>query len=107
MGLAKELILTGRTLNAKRAAEVGLIHEQLAAEGDALGQALRMARYLLAKGPIGLAAAKTALNFGSGLTLEAGLKVERLAYAQTLPTSDRIEGLVAFSEKRRPTYKGQ
>ena len=51
--------------------------------------------------------AKAAITHGLEVDLATGLKVEELCYAQLLPTKDRLEGLKAFAEKRKPVYTGE
>ena len=58
------------------------------------------------KGPVALRMAKMAINNGSEVDLSSGLAIEQMCYAQVIPTQDRLEGLLAFKEKRKPVYKG-
>jgi enoyl-CoA hydratase/carnithine racemase len=58
-------------------------------------------------GPIALAQAKFAINRGKDAELHTGLAIEASAYEACIPTEDRIEGLKAFKEKRKPVYKGR
>ena len=60
-----------------------------------------------AQGPIALRAAKAAIAGGAHLPIEEALRVEQQCYARVIPTSDRLEGLAAFIEKRRPQYRGE
>jgi methylglutaconyl-CoA hydratase len=48
-----------------------------------------------------------AINSGLEVDLASGLKLEEAVYAQLIPTRDRLEGLAAFAEKRKPVYKGE
>lgn len=50
---------------------------------------------------------KRAINKGSQVDLNTGFAIEEACYAQLIPTQDRIEGLQAFAEKRKPVYKGE
>ncbi|CEQ39337.1 SPOSA6832_00849 [Sporobolomyces salmonicolor] len=59
------------------------------------------------QGPLALRAAKTAVDVGSQLDLGSGLDVERLCYQTILKSRDRLEGLAAFAEKRKPVYRGE
>jgi hypothetical protein len=51
--------------------------------------------------------AKKAIDLGLQGDLTSGMSVEELCYAQVIPTKDRLEGLAAFKEKRKPVYKGE
>lgn len=57
--------------------------------------------------PLSLRAAKIAINQGIEVDLASGLELEKAVYAQLLPTRDRLEGLKAFAEKRKPVYTGE
>lgn len=103
---AKELIFTGRRLNGEEAAEVGVVDHAVPA-GQALDRAMDLAREILPNGPIALKAAKAAINGGMDLDRDSGLALERACYAQVIPTKDRLEGLAAFREKRKPAYRGE
>jgi methylglutaconyl-CoA hydratase len=103
---AKELIFTGRKIGAAEARGLGLA-DQVASRGDALQAALGLAREILPKGPVALRAAKAAIDGGLDLDREAGLALEARCYARVLPTRDRLEGLAAFREKRKPVYRGE
>ncbi|XP_064342424.1 uncharacterized protein LOC116153408 [Camelus dromedarius] len=58
-------------------------------------------------GPVAMRVAKLAINQGMEVDLVTGLAIEEACYAQTIPTKDRLEGLLAFKEKRTPRYKGE
>ena len=61
----------------------------------------------ISRGPIAVRMAKLAMDKGIGLSLRDGLAFEQACYAQTIPTKDRLEGLLAFKEKRMPQYTGE
>ena len=65
------------------------------------------AALMLANGPIALQQAKFAIKNGMNADLHTGLNIERKAYEITIPTDDRVEALNAFSEKRKPVFKGK
>ncbi|XP_042860043.1 methylglutaconyl-CoA hydratase, mitochondrial-like isoform X1 [Penaeus japonicus] len=107
---AKELIFTAAILNGKEAAEIGLVNHVTPQNetGDAAyHKALELAKKILPNGPIGVKMAKTAISRGMEVDLGTGLSIEEACYAQVIPTKDRIEGLMAFREKRKPDYKGE
>jgi len=103
---AKELIFTGRRVNAEDAAGYGIVSHCVPA-GTALEKSMEIAREIARNGPIGVRCAKTAVNVGMQGDITSGMEVERACYAQTIPTSDRMEDLNAFREKRKPVYKGE
>lgn len=103
---AKELIFTARRLGAEEAGQLGLVNRVVPA-GQALEAALGLAREILPNGPIALRMAKRAISHGLDLDLASGLALEESCYAQIIPTRDRLEGLAAFREKRKPRYKGE
>ncbi|XP_057576889.1 methylglutaconyl-CoA hydratase, mitochondrial isoform X5 [Hippopotamus amphibius kiboko] len=110
MSLAKELIFSARVLDGQEAKAVGLISHVLEQnqEGDAAyRKALDLAREFLPQGPVAMRVAKLAINQGMEVDLVTGLAIEEACYAQTIPTKDRLEGLLAFKEKRIPRYKGE
>uniref|UniRef100_A0A2D4FNI0 Methylglutaconyl-CoA hydratase, mitochondrial n=2 Tax=Micrurus TaxID=8634 RepID=A0A2D4FNI0_MICCO len=110
VSLAKELIFSARVLDGEEAKSIGLIShvvEQNEAGDAAYRRALALAREFLPQGPIAMRVAKLAINQGMEVDLLTGLAIEEACYAQTIPTKDRIEGLLAFKEKRPPRYKGE
>lgn len=67
---------------------------------------MELAEEILPNGPVGVRMAKIAISKGSEVDLASGLAIEEQCYAQVIPTKDRIEGLIAFKEKRPPRYNG-
>ncbi len=105
-GKAKELIFTGRRVAADEALAIGLVNRVCPA--DALLDTCRaMAAEIAQTGPIAIEQAKYAINRGLETDLHTGLAIEPNAYWITIPTKDRLEGLAAFREKRKPVYKGE
>lgn len=66
-----------------------------------------MAAEILPNGPVGVKMAKIAINRGMDVDIGTALSIEEACYAQVIPTKDRIEGLTAFKEKRKPNYSGE
>lgn len=105
-GKAKELIFTGRRVGAEEALRIGLVNTVTAPE-KLMEECLAMAAMICETGPIAIQQAKYAINYGLETDLHTGLAIESNAYWITIPTQDRLEGLAAFREKRKPVYKGQ
>jgi enoyl-CoA hydratase/carnithine racemase len=105
-GKAKELIFTGRRVDAGEALEIGLVNKVAPAE-KLLDECLGMASMICEAGPVAIGQAKYAINYGLEVDLHSGLAIESNAYWVTIPTEDRLEGLTAFREKRKPVYKGR
>ncbi|MBI9086542.1 MAG: enoyl-CoA hydratase/isomerase family protein [Desulfobacterales bacterium] len=105
-GKAKELIFTGRRVSAQEALELGLVN-QVAEPGRLLDACREMAAMICETGPVAIEQAKYAINHGVETDLATGLAIESNAYWVTIPTEDRLEGLAAFREKRKPVYKGR
>lgn len=103
---AKELIFTGRRVGSEEAQRIGLI-EASASAGEARTRALELASAMLDKGPLALRAAKLAIDAGAGLKLSDAMVCEQEGYALVLGSQDRLEGLAAFRERRRPVYVGK
>lgn len=105
-GPAKELIFTGRRVTAEEALNIGLVN-RICESADLIAEAVKMADMICETGPIAIEQAKYAINKGMETDLATGLAIESNAYWITIPTEDRLEGLAAFREKRKPVYKGK
>jgi enoyl-CoA hydratase/carnithine racemase len=105
-GRAKELIFTGRRVGSDEALQIGLVN-RVCEPGDLLENCREMAAQICEAGPIAIEQAKLAIHFGLQTDIQTGLAVESSAYAVTIPTEDRLEGLAAFKEKRKPVFKGK
>ena len=106
VGIAKELIYTGKFIGAEEAARTGLVNSIVEPE-NLLEQALEMARLIAGKPPLGIRAAKEAINRGLNMTLREGLEVEAYHWSYLCGTEDQKEGARAFIEKRKPLFKGK
>jgi enoyl-CoA hydratase/carnithine racemase len=105
-GKAKELIFTGRRVDAVEAERIGLVN-QVCEPKDLMEECRKMAAMICETGPIAIEQAKYAINHGIETDIATGLEIESKAYWVTIPTEDRLEGLAAFREKRKPVYKGK
>ena len=104
---AKELIFTGDRLTPEQALQIGLVNHVAEDYEAACRKALEIAGKIGEKGPIAIRAAKKAIHFGIEMDLEAGLQHEQDCYQLVINTEDRLEGLRAFVEKRKPSYVGR
>ena len=103
---AKELILTGRAFTAQEAFEWGMVN-RVFEPAALMPAALETARALCASAPVSLRQAKTAIRRGLDVDLRTGLAIEIEAYNRTVVTEDRLEGVRAFGEKRKPKFTGK
>ncbi len=105
-GKAKELIFTGQRIGAQEALRIGLVNS-ICEPKDLLGECRKMAAMICETGPVAIEQAKYAINYGLETDIHTGLAIESNAYWVCIPTEDRLEGLAAFKEKRKPVYKGK
>jgi enoyl-CoA hydratase/carnithine racemase len=103
---AMELVLTGRRIEAREAERFGLVNE-VAPEGEWLERAMDLARRVAKRPPIAARLAKQAVIAADESGLSEGLEHERRLYELAMATEDRIEGMDAFLEKRKPDFKGR
>ncbi|MEA3075518.1 MAG: enoyl-CoA hydratase [Actinomycetota bacterium] len=106
---ATELVFTGRFLDAREAADWGLV-SRVVTDEELTATGLELARQFAQKSPLALANAKAVMTriWADELTVDAGLTVERDWNTEYCLTSeDAAEGLLAFSEKRRPNFTGR
>jgi enoyl-CoA hydratase/carnithine racemase len=106
LAVAKELILTGRRIDASTALTLGLV-SRVVAKSDLRAAVASLCSELAAAGPLALAAAKRAIDSGFGKPMHEALAIERACYEGVLVSQDRNEGLRAFAEKRPPRYQGK
>ncbi|MBW1992245.1 MAG: enoyl-CoA hydratase/isomerase family protein [Deltaproteobacteria bacterium] len=104
-GLAKELCLTGRLLDAAEAKAIGLA-ARVFPTGVLLEECLKTARSLAEKGRVALRAVKQVINRGYEVDLASALAMEIDAFAVCLASPDAREGALAFLEKRQPRFTG-
>jgi enoyl-CoA hydratase len=103
---AMDVILSGRMLTAEEALAAGLVARVVAREAW-LDEAKRIARDIASKGPVATRLAKEAVDRAYETTLQLGVEYERRALYLAFASEDAKEGLNAFTEKRRPEFKGR
>ena len=104
---AMELILTGKTVTAARALELGLVSE-VVPEDELFERASALAAVLAKKAPIALRTAKETILSGARMTdEEAAIALEGEKWSSLFATSDQKEGMRAFIEKRKPNFIGE
>jgi enoyl-CoA hydratase len=106
LGFAKELILTGRTVDADEAERRGLV-TAVFEPSELMTRAIEAATLLAAKSPVALAAAKAAANRALGGDHEENLRREADDFGELFASEDAKEGLSAFAEKREPRFRGR
>jgi enoyl-CoA hydratase/carnithine racemase len=103
---AKELILTGRVIDAEEAARIGLITEVVPA-GQARVRADEVAGEIAARGPLAVREAKALIDAAWDLAIDAGMTAEIDASERVFASEDLLEGVAAFFAKRDPEYRGR
>ncbi len=105
-GRAKELLFSAEPIDAAEALRIGLVNRVVSA-GQEVEAALEMARVWARRAPLSLWFAKSAVNVGLSMPLEAALAFEIGLTTQLFTTEDRVEGLRAFLEKREAEFHGR
>jgi enoyl-CoA hydratase len=103
---AFELLLTGAYLNATEAYERGLITKLVPAE-LVLSEAVRLAKEIAAQPPVAVTLIKESIYKAIDTPTQQGMDFERNAFYMCFGTEDRIEGMKAFKERRRPYFQGK
>ena len=103
---AKEIVLTGKLFDAETGAQWGIVNK-VCEPSELLNDAITTARTIAENAPIGVRQAKKSLDKATELDRNSGYAFEIEAYNLTVPSEDRLEGVRAFNEKRKPVFKGR
>ncbi len=103
---AKELVLTGKIVDAKTAEQLGIMN--MVASPDKFKETVRQfATELTTKAPVALRIAKELITKGAETSLDVAISMEREGFSVVGSTQDLQEGVAAFTEKRKPVFKGK
>jgi enoyl-CoA hydratase/carnithine racemase len=103
---AKEVIATGLTFTAEQALSWGVVN-RVCDSLDLMDAALETARRIAASAPLAVREIKRAIDAGAGLPLDRAMALELESYNRLFTTEDRVEGVRAWGEKRKPDFKGR
>jgi len=103
---AMELVLTGRRIDAKEALRFGFVNK-VSPKREWLEDAKELARVIARRPPLAVKLAKQAVLAAEETSLTAGLANERRLFELAMATEDRVEGMRAFLDKRRPSFQGR
>lgn len=105
-GRAAELLLTGRTIGAEEALAMGLVN-RVVPVGELRGQTLRLAQEIAERAPIATQVIKQGIRMAMNVGVEVGLEYENELVHVTFSTEDKDEGVRAFKERRKPSFRGR
>ena len=103
---AKEIILTGRPFSAAEALDWGVLNRVVEPD-QLLPAALDTAKTIAGNAPLSVRQAKKSIHLGLQTDLRTGLRIEVEAYNRLIGTEDRVEGIAAFNEKRKPQFRSR
>jgi len=103
---AKELVFTGKIIDANTALQLGLVNKVVPAE-EFMTAVKQFAKELAGKAPVALKVAKSLIDVGADIDLKAALALEREGFGVVASSEDLQEGVSAFIEKRKPVWKGK
>ena len=106
LGLARELIYTGRMLGAEEALQVGLVNRVVPRE-ELMDTARELAAEIAKMGPLAVAGAKRVMQVGASVSLTEAIELEAQAFAELFASEDQKEGMGAFLEKRPADFKSR
>ena len=104
-GLARDLIYSGRKIEAAQAQRIGLVNQVFESRQDMLAAAARTLGEIAVNSPTAVALCKAAINGSRGANVDSGLDLEATAFRQAFTTPDMREGTAAFLAKRTPVFR--
>ena len=105
-GRAKELIFTGKMIDAREAYDLGIVNKVFPPD-KLIEEVSKTARTMAQNGPVGVSMAKSSVNAGYDMGGSEGEAIEITTWANSFATHDQKEGMRAFLEKRKPQFKGE
>ena len=104
---ARDMLLTGRRLDAAEALSIGLVNRVAQTDEDALSLAWELAEEIMEGSPLGARYVKEAVTLGADLALSQALGLEADLNIILQSTSDRAEGIQSFLQRRAPEFTGE
>ena len=105
-GIATDLILTGRAIDAGEALRIGLV-SQVVPQAELMDRARKIASTILKKGPVAIRASMEAIDHGMNMGFDDACRLEASLFGLVCSTEDMKVGTTAFLEKRKPDFKGR
>jgi enoyl-CoA hydratase/carnithine racemase len=103
---AKELIFTGKRIQAETAHDLGLV-TAVVQRASLEAETMQLAQEICRSSPVAVREAKRAVDRGVEVPMEHGLEIEDQAWRRAVASDDRVEGIAAWGEKREPKWKGR
>ena len=103
---ARELIMTGRLFSAENASQWQLVNKVVTSD-ELMPSVLEVGAEIAALAPLSVAQVKSSISVASQVDITTGYAFEIAAYNRLVPTADRLEGVAAFNEKRKPNFRGE
>jgi enoyl-CoA hydratase len=105
-GIATDLILTGRPIDAAEALRIGLV-SQVVPQAELMAAAHKTASQILEKGPVAIRLAMDAIDHGLNMAFDDACRLEAALFGLVCGSADMKEGTKAFLEKRKPEFTGK